>query len=219
MNRMFMLLFALAVTAGAQSKLVFTEEFQVYGLFSMPTGDFASTTADRAGFALPGFGIGADVMMVSDKNVAIVGSVNYSRNSRDGEAILKEGGFPAGATIEDRSFSTTYLLAGARVNIPVTETVRPFVMAQGGILFASYPGLNISDNVISIVASSSSSSAMAFSLSAGARVFSSFDLSVRYFRSEPEFKSEASVTMINGTFVWEGKMPISALMVVVGYAF
>lgn len=203
----------------AQSKLVFTPEFQVYGGASVPVGNFGSTTEDNAAYAISGYAFGADLMMVSDKNLAVVGSINYSRNPINGAAMLSTNGWPPDYGMDDRSYSSTYMLLGARWNIPVPGPVRPFIMGQGGIAFDVHPGYVLSDKVESFVYSSSTTSSLALSLSAGARVFDSYDLSVRFQQSDPEFESDVSYTWFNGLIIAQGEFPFSTVLVVIGYAF
>jgi len=189
----------------------------MYGIMSAPVGDFASSESYKAGFAKKGYGIGADLLMVTDKNVDVAGTVHYFSNAIDGLAVIRTGEFPVGFSMESDPFTTLTLLVGAKVRFPVMEQVTPYIMGQVGLMIGRFPGYIISDHIESFVATSSTGTAMAFSLSAGVRVFQSYDISVRYISGRPEYSSDISYTFFNGKIVWEGHQPTSVVLVTLGY--
>ena len=203
----------------AQTQLTFSPELTVYGLRTIPTGKFASTSDDNSGFAKSGFGAGVDFALVTQKNVAVVATLNYSTNPIDGEGLKAYNNLPSNVNVQIESYTSMFLMGGARVDIPVAESVQPFGMVQVGLLLGSYPGYKVEDQFIRLSASSASSSSLAFGATVGVKVLGSIHASFRYLTAKPNYQSEISYTLFNGKIVATGEIPTSMVMVVLGYTF
>ncbi len=179
---------------------------------SLPTGDFASTTSQKSGYAKLGLALGADAVFRFAPQVGWMTTFSYSTNSLDAGTALSYYGIGINAD----SWTAVRVLTGPRFGGPISPEINLNGFVQMGLLIGTIPEIRVSAGSGSAV--QYSSTANAFSYGAGVDFGTNrFLVGLRYLGGEPQFNITASGT--GGTASTSYTQPMSVFEVIVGVIF
>ncbi len=179
---------------------------------SMPTGDFASTTSQKSGYAKLGLALGADGTYRITPRVGWMTSINYSTNNLDAGTALSYYGIGINAD----SWTAVRVLTGPRFGGPISPEINLDGFLQMGLLIGTIPEIRVSAGSGSAV--QYSNTANAFAYAAGADFSTNrFLVGLRYLGGEPEFSITASGS--SGTANAKYTQPMAIFQIIVGVMF
>lgn len=183
----------------------------LFGGASLPLSDFASTTSTDAGYAMTGFAGGLEVSSQLNQAVSWTTSLALASNSVNTDEMQKQAG--AGFTVTAGSYLTTWGLTGIRFNALMPSGAALYAQAQGGLLYSSFPDLEVKFIGITIKQTATSTATFAYAFGAGVQL-QKVNIGLRYYTGKPEYEQNAS----GGGASASGKvtLPASVLLLIVG---
>jgi len=191
--------------------------FSLFAGAGIPTGDFASTNGQTAGFAKPGFALGAQYVYPLRNSVLWSLSITASFNPMDESALLQAAGLPPTLTTDISSYSTIVPMFGMGFHSPPSSSVVVYGIAEVGLMFASSPDLSISSGSESVSQSSASAITEAYGFHGGLFINNRVNISLKYLLGQPKYK----VTATGGGFstTVEAEQPTGLLQLLAGITF
>ena len=191
-------------------------QFGIFGLLSLPQGDFGSDdyTDEESGYAGTGFGVGIDVAIpLNTPGLSLIGSAAYIHNGTktdDLEDFLVRGleeeddDFTHSTNVDFHSWTNIPILGGLRYAFPVSPTMSVYGLFMAGInivrvgdreinVHGTYTTIEDGEYGYSIDLEDSFDGATSFCFSVGGGIVINelMDIGFRYYRlGEPEFDGE-----------------------------
>lgn len=197
------LLFALIAIFTLGFNVANAQSFGIYGGVSLPMGDFADDSGDKAGLAKLGFGGGVQVAFpLGSPELELIGDAAFLYNPFDED---KSG-------IKDAAYTNIPIMAGLRYVGMVNPDFSIYGMGLVGINIASFSDI---EDEFGDVLEIKGGTAVAFGFGAGVIFSEKFNIGARYLiLGEPEFTAE-----FEGTEVGKFKQSISMLLITAGITF
>ena len=188
----------------------------ILGGVSLPTGDFAATSGEKAGYAKLGYSITIEYFKIDGNSLMYAIGFSYSSNPMDESAVRQSLGVPSSVSSNVGSWTSfaPYLTFGFG---GISGNIHPFIGGILGISFASSPDISFSGGGNSISQASSSATAVCYGIAAGLTTVTEIHVSLRYLASTPKY----SVTASGGTSSAssEFEQPSNLFQAVVGIGF
>lgn len=185
----------------------------IVGGLLLPTGNFAATSGDNAGFAKMGFTVGAEYSGITQRSLYYAPGISYFSNPVDENAMRSSGGVISDVSMKVTSWTAVVPSVALGYGSP-SGSMRPFFAGLLGLGFCSSPEVSMSYYGISVTQNSASATALAYGAVAGVKTTKSFNLFVRFMTMKPRFKVNASGggTSVSGEF----EQTISTFHIVAG---
>ena len=183
----------------------------MFGGASLPQSDFASTTSTDAGYATTGFAGGLEVSSELNQLVSWTTSVALASNSVNTDEMTKQAG--SGIRVTAGSYLTTWGLTGIKFMAPTASGSVLYAQAQGGLLYSSFPDLEVNFMGVNIKQTATSTAALAFGFGAGVQL-QNLNIGIRYYTGKPEYEQNATGGGVTATN--KVKLPATLLLLMVG---
>lgn len=184
-------------------------KYIIYGLLTLPQGDFSAASGEKAGYGETGFGASIDVSKFFKDKMHWISSVSFSKNSFN-EAPLKEAIGTNAITVGD--YYTIWGLTGVKLSEEIKSNLKIYGIGQIGILYSLFPDVTFTS--LKITQTTKPAIALAYGIGAGAKI-NNINIVLKYCSGEPEYEQSASVG--NSTSTAKVKLPASLLLLQIGF--
>ncbi|NTV45395.1 MAG: porin family protein [Chlorobiales bacterium] len=190
------------------------QSFGIYGGVSLPMGDFADDSGDKAGLAKLGFGGGLQVTFpLGSQGLELIGDAAFLYNPLDED---KSG-------IKDAAYTNIPVMAGLRYVGTINPDFSIYAMGLAGINIASFSDIEIqnadgygSPGKITF----DSATSFGFGFGAGVIFSESFNIGAKYLiLGEPEYKGKLTVEGYTGSADFNIKQSVSMIVITAGFVF
>ncbi|QQS34818.1 MAG: hypothetical protein IPM56_11160 [Ignavibacteriales bacterium] len=179
---------------------------------SIPMGDFASVSGEKAGLATPGL---LGMLELTQPMSEILDLTLLTAVAHNGLNVYKIeeslSQFISPVFVNSCSYYTTWVLPGLQLSHATFENTRIYLSGNLGLLFSSFPDITIRYQEETATQEYKSNLALGFGLGAGFQ-YHFVNAGVRYLTGTPKIKTNPE----NGQ---SADVPISVLLVVIGVTF
>ncbi|HEV8537486.1 MAG TPA: outer membrane beta-barrel protein [Bacteroidota bacterium] len=202
------------------------ESFRTYGKivggFSIPTGEFSSTTTAQSGFAKLGLGLAGELNFEVLKGFELGLMTDFSLNELDHDELQRQYQKElSGSNVTAGFWYLVGIMGSGGFGVEASPAVRLYGKIYTGVIIANLPEIKIATAGVSARQSSASAAAFGFGFGGGMIIKDRVDLGVRYLTAEAEYEVTFTVTdnYDGRTSSQKGKFkqPSGTIQILLGY--
>lgn len=200
------------------SQQVLRRSFEIIAGLSIPTGDFNSSTGEKAGLATTGFSLGVQFASEVSQNLelGVIGLVSYHGVDKE-EAEGQFGSLLPGANLEVGHWLLIWLMGGIGFNIPISPSANFYGRGLLGVLVGRSPEFSATYWEIKATLNPAMALAAGYGFDVGV-IINRVNIGFRLLAAEPEYKvtgkAEGYGQQYTDTF--NIRQPTSAIQLTIG---